>query len=567
MRGHRRFRCAGVSCFRVDGTGGSSTLVHLVGFDHLAGGPSPSPASGVGAIGVVGAEVSSEISHPASTMASSNVHRWFLKYMVFLFVVPAGCDSIAGIGKDEGVELWVANSGVVLEPGESYQASAVFHGAEGSPIGGPRFAHWWSDHDGVVSVTGSGRVSAVAPGEATLELRADGSTASALVRVRSPAQEPTHRWRSVSSYATTTCAVDLDGAAHCWGSDYQGELGSGGRREQWRHHHAPVPVASSEDFTEVSAGLLFACGLTDGGEVLCWGIHNGSRLGHGETGTRFETAPVAVKYGGRAVTVVTGAQHSCLLDADGATYCWGSNLSKQLGIESSAASTADLGGGVARVDFELPFVDIAAGGYHTCGITADSELYCWGGIPAGSGLASTTAPTPMRIPTPDEPVAVFAGDGLTCYLNDGGEARCWGDNSLGQVGAPPNEGYAEPHPVSGGHSFQELAVGGSSTCGLTMGGAMYCWGAWSGLRAGPHTEDCGIVGDPRPCSGTPMIVASGQPFRAITNQAATCGVTLAGGMMCWNDNDWGQAGIGRIDRDVVFEPQRVRDPFPANGWH
>ena len=65
------------------------------------------------------------------------------------------------------------------------------------------------------------------------------------------------------------------------------------------------------------------------------------------------------------------ARHSCALRADGTVWCWGTNLSGQLGDggwEDGAFEVGDLGGEVAMV---------AAGGDSSCAVVS-GELFCWG---------------------------------------------------------------------------------------------------------------------------------------------------------------------------------------------
>lgn len=74
------------------------------------------------------------------------------------------------------------------------------------------------------------------------------------------------------------CAHAVDGRVVCWGSSGTGEFGSGIERESFA---VPTVVASGRAFVQLSAGFRFMCGLTSGGDVVCWGDGSRGSLGTG----------------------------------------------------------------------------------------------------------------------------------------------------------------------------------------------------------------------------------------------------------------------------------------------
>jgi alpha-tubulin suppressor-like RCC1 family protein len=133
---------------------------------------------------------------------------------------------------------------------------------------------------------------------------------------------------------------------------------------------------------------------------------------------------------------------------------------------------------------------------------------------------------------------VAAGFYHTCGLTVGGLAYCWGDDwDSGTLGIGSTGGLRNsPVPVVGGHRFVSLTAGTMHSCAVTSGGVAYCWGNnWSG-----QLGDGSIT-----CRNVPVVVAGGFAFASLTaGEYHTCGVTTGGDAYCWGANGAGQLGVG-----------------------
>jgi alpha-tubulin suppressor-like RCC1 family protein len=137
-------------------------------------------------------------------------------------------------------------------------------------------------------------------------------------------------WKAVAAAAWHTCALALDGTAHCWG--LRGATLGGGELDPAEEQTAtPQRVSGTAIFRDLSAGTFHTCGITMDGRALCWGA---GALGSAEGNQ--SAVPRGVETSARFVSITAGSGHSCGLAPEGIVYCWGSNRYGQLGDGSSA---------------------------------------------------------------------------------------------------------------------------------------------------------------------------------------------------------------------------------------
>jgi len=96
---------------------------------------------------------------------------------------------------------------------------------------------------------------------------------------------------SVSMGSVSACAI-VSGAARCWGSNQNGQLGNGGDVTLETFVSVPLPGLTGRVVT-LQVGYGHACALLDSGAVKCWG-EGGARGDHSTTSDVRITAPVDV---------------------------------------------------------------------------------------------------------------------------------------------------------------------------------------------------------------------------------------------------------------------------------
>jgi alpha-tubulin suppressor-like RCC1 family protein len=92
---------------------------------------------------------------------------------------------------------------------------------------------------------------------------------------------------------------------------------------------AAVDVSQGTRFTQLGLGTIFSCGVTNTGDVLCWGDNFELRAGQ-PTGSRFPS-PTRVDGISDARLVAAGFGFACAVTEQHRLYCWGLNDSGQLG--------------------------------------------------------------------------------------------------------------------------------------------------------------------------------------------------------------------------------------------
>ena len=261
------------------------------------------------------------------------------------------------------------------------------------------------------------------------------------------------RWASVVANFSLACGITVDSELRCWGLSIYG-----------------LTDPPSGTFSQVELGAAHACGLRSEGTIVCWGSSASDRL----------DAPA-----GTFAQLATSSNGAIALDVNGNLHCWSTLCPNSDSIPPGPYVSINAGGGyhyVGRLvdgtwvcfmsqggtDYgqcALPdqdFVEIRAGGTHTCGIRPDGTLECWGYseqnvtmAPEGSySSLSTGAEYSCAISSetgeltcwgtyyPDispsgSYIQVDAGNDFACALSSVGAVTCWGSNVYGELDVPP----------------------------------------------------------------------------------------------------------------------------------
>jgi alpha-tubulin suppressor-like RCC1 family protein len=246
--------------------------------------------------------------------------------------------------------------------------------------------------------------------------------------------------RAVFGDGATHCAIVDDGTLYCWGSNDWGTVGDGTNTDR------PVPVQVPGLPGKVAQASVYGstCAvLSADGAVWCWGENTNALLGVPMTKPMYDMgegstpSPARIQSLMGVAQVAEGGAFRCALKKDGSAWCWGDGPFGQLGqggapfASPTPLQVAALGSDVARI--------AVSPANHACAVKQDRTLWCWGLDEYGElGVAS---PKSGQVDSPvgvtalgAHVVAVGAGAFHTCALTDDGTLWCWGRNDHGQLG-------------------------------------------------------------------------------------------------------------------------------------
>lgn len=181
-----------------------------------------------------------------------------------------------------------------------------------------------------------------------------------------------------------------------------------------------------------------------------------------------------------------------------------------------------------------------------CGVYTNSAVYCLRTI-TGSAFEVQEVSSQFKA------VEIATGLSHSCIITPQQFLACWGSNKFGQLGDGTTSDATALVPISIDEKVQQVSVGPHHTCATTTDGKLYCWGAnGSGQLGVPASDQCAATS----CSTNPirvpfnqrilMVVAAGsdRPGADGSGVGFTCAIDAAHTAFCWGANEMGQLGVG-----------------------
>jgi alpha-tubulin suppressor-like RCC1 family protein len=350
---------------------------------------------------------------------------------------------------------------------------------------------------------------------------------------------PPNKTNLIALGAAHTCAITNTGGVKCWGDNESGQIGDGTTANR------PTPtdvIGLSSGAIAISAGWSYTCAVMSDGGVKCWGDNKYGQLGDGTTTNR--TTPVdVIGLNSSAIAIAAGNDHTCALTSEGGVKCWGDNWMGQLGDNTTdrRLMPVDVYGLISGVSF------LAVGAQHSCALVNANKVKCWGANihgELGDGTTTTMKNSVGSLIPVDvinlgsNVVALALGQFHTCALTSEGEVKCWGDNRYGQLGDGKITAHITPANVSGVDAgVIAIGAGRFHNCVLTDG--VKCWGWNKEGQLGDNTTTD---------RSTPVNVTglNGDIAALAVGGHHTCVLIDKGGIKCWGWNFSGQLGNGQM---------------------
>lgn len=252
------------------------------------------------------------------------------------------------------------------------------------------------------------------------------------------------------------CIVSDRGTLRCWGFEDEGWPFAYQGTEVVNGPLSPS-LADLGDMSLAAAGSVFPvsriaigkngdCAISSRGDVRCWG--GGTSLGFdpGGLGQLGDDEPIwsgpAINDGWLGSEIcMSGSDFAHALDELGRVWAWGD------GLETSGIAPPPDSRSPRLLDVGLPLAEVGCGDDFACGRTKSGVVLCWGrgqGGQLGLGERLDRPPAfaqPVSLPSPVYDLAVGAGH--SCVVTLDGEVRCWGSNGGGQLGIGSTDAFGD----------------------------------------------------------------------------------------------------------------------------
>ncbi|MBK6692069.1 MAG: hypothetical protein IPG50_07685 [Myxococcales bacterium] len=238
------------------------------------------------------------------------------------------------------------------------------------------------------------------------------------------------------------CMVDSAGALRCWGLNFFGERGNP-ELSAWPSR----PTRVGLDLRRARNNLR----ASDGRQSDLHGCQR-QRRGSAEEATLEPLDQASVDAGGLVEDISASVTFTCATLTGNVTSCWGSTGNSRLGRGAAAGATAQPGSPLFSPGFDP--TRVATGGAHACAIMTDRGVSCWGSNTrgqAGDFSGKDPVTTPSGVGGLGKVVQLALGGGHSCALTEDGDVYCWGVNNRGQLALPSPDGSVDnashPDPV------------------------------------------------------------------------------------------------------------------------
>ncbi len=422
--------------------------------------------------------------------------------------------------------------------------------------------------------------------------------------------DPDLSWKDVSVGFKTICAVTTSNQVYCWGIGTEGINNWGSLLT----YNSPISTATpmltdltNVDWTQFSLGDRTGCAIDPDGKLFCWG----SRLAYGLPDPEaLQCKPLLDKplevqnpYFKKWVDVKTVYGGTIALDEDGNMWWGGLGMDRVDGLglrfpESEIGNQEPLFTSLYPIEstddtkwkkigesYIIPGqlsdyqrVNYRPHSFHTCSISKEGKLYCWGSNGSGQlGLGfiddNNLYSYPLQVTHSYKwiDVATNGWKKQTCAIDENHDLYCWGANNFGHLGIGDELIKTVPFPTKitrpAGVKWEKIYPSLFGFCALSTEKQLYCWGDMDLMSA--------VTGSYYDSVTTPILISdvSNMKFKKIAfSLMAIYGLTEDNRLYSWGYNVEYLLGRGfetikenSSKRWKYYEPGEIKNPLGL-GW-
>ena len=277
--------------------------------------------------------------------------------------------------------------------------------------------------------------------------------------------------------------------------------------------------------------------------------------------------------------VSCGNRHTCVLSTNHSIKCFGDGQYGQLGYgntDNIGDEQNEMGDDLSVINLGIDFIpnSVECGGYHSCALSVDHQIKCWGSnFAAQLGQGDTINRgdnigemgdnlTSIDLGTNFNPSSIRCGGLHVCALSTDHDTKCWGRNTDGELGLGDSNSRGDMDGEMGddlpvldmGTDFVPQLLGGGSGYNLALSadGSIKAWGNnMMGALGYGDTRDRGNL--PNQIGDNLLLIDLGDGLIATDISSGCCaghscvflenGIDFVG-LKCWGINSWSQLGLG-----------------------
>jgi len=266
----------------------------------------------------------------------------------------------------------------------------------------------------------------------------------------------------------TNFALTSMGRLFAWGKNNHGQLGHNEESDALTPQLVEfVNFLPGEKISEVRASANHVLAVTNEGRLFGWGWNQFMQLTSELDAIQRIPSLISIPDLDENETILfaePGYDFSLVVTTEGRMFGWGSNITGELGFQSTDNHITPLPVFVPFLDL-LPderLVDLQASHYFTIGLTSLGRVFSWGANflgQLGDGNQMFRRYTPylvefVELEETDEIISIYVGLSYTIAFTQSGRIYSWGLNDTGQLGQGTTTNSYAPVIVFAGHTSQ-----------------------------------------------------------------------------------------------------------------